>query len=616
MQSLPVIVALGGVNPAGRISGHHAYRRLVIDALSDRDADPTWESLAVLMGVDDSRDSEQRRWMAEHTLIRHIEHFDPQRINQNRRMRVSPVPGETIRFRMPRRDLPEQLPEGWQVDSLDQRSVQVEITGTSNLLLPDTRRSRVTSAGQLPTGFDPGQSYQSRNHPRTLELSIWGASDTVRWLGIGWQTVRDAVRPDEIAVYAGSGMSQLDHNGYAGLMQSHLVGSRVTSKQLPLGLSQMPADFVNAYVIGSVGSTGANIGACATFLYNLRQGIDDIRSGRRRVVIVGSAEAPIQPEVIEGFRTMGALAEDDALAELDGQPGPIDNRRASRPFSDNCGFTLAEGSVYAVLFDDTLALELGANVLGSVGDVFVNADGFKKSISGPGVGNYVTVAKAMASARGILGETGLARTFVQAHGTSTPQNRVTESSILDTLAGVFGLSDWPVAAVKAYVGHTLGPAAGDQLAATLGAFEFGVLPGITTIDHIADDVHCDHVLFPMQHLDFGKGNMDGALINSKGFGGNNGTALILAPHVTESMLRRRHGDAAIGGWRDRNILVAENAAAYDASMRRGLQDAIYHFGQGVIEGAELDISAGAIRVPGFEREIDLDIAHPFPDMTE
>ena len=47
---------------------------------------------------------------------------------------------------------------------------------------------------------------------------------------------------------------------------------------------------------------------------------------------------------------------------------------------------LSEGSQFIILFDDELALELGAEIYGSVADVFVNADGFKKSIPGPGVG--------------------------------------------------------------------------------------------------------------------------------------------------------------------------------------------------------------------------------------
>ena len=37
--------------------------------------------------------------------------------------------------------------------------------------------SKVSSAGQLPTGFDPGALYQSRSHPRGLQLTVYGASD-------------------------------------------------------------------------------------------------------------------------------------------------------------------------------------------------------------------------------------------------------------------------------------------------------------------------------------------------------------------------------------------------------------------------------------------------------
>ena len=65
------------------------------------------------------------------------------------------------------------------------------------------------------------------------------------------------------------------------------------AKNCPLGLAEMTADFVNAYILGSVGATGANVGACATFLYNLRQGITDIRAGNCRVAVIGSSEAPI-----------------------------------------------------------------------------------------------------------------------------------------------------------------------------------------------------------------------------------------------------------------------------------------------------------------------------------
>mgnify|MGYP002836089046 CR=1 FL=1 len=197
-------------------------------------------------------------------------------------------------------------------------------------------------------------------------------------------------------------MSQLDENSFGGLMQSRLKGGRVSAKQLALGLNSMPADFINAYILGSVGTTGAITGACASFLYNLQKGSDMITSGRARVVLVGNGEAPITQECIEGYGAMGALATEDGLRQIGGSE-EVDFRRASRPFSANCGFTLAESGQFFVLMDDALAMELGADIHGAVPDVFINADGFKKSISAPGPGNYLTMAKAVHAAMQIVG---------------------------------------------------------------------------------------------------------------------------------------------------------------------------------------------------------------------
>ncbi len=260
----------------------------------------------------------------------------------------------------------------------------------------------------------------------------------------------------------------------------------------------MPADFLNAYVLGSVGGTGAALGACASFLYNLRLGIDDIRAGRRRVVMVGTADAPITPEIIEGFRAMGALADDASLKALDALTllTDADYQRACRPFARNCGFTMAEASQFVLLMDDTLALALGADILGAVPDVFVNADGYKRSISAPGIGNYITLGKAAALVRNMLGETALKeRTYLHAHGTSTPKNRTTESHVFDEIARANGIEQWPVVAIKAFIGHSRGSAAGDQLASALGSFAHGLLPGIPTLDAVADDVYAERLRF-------------------------------------------------------------------------------------------------------------------------
>ncbi|MGV8514903.1 hypothetical protein ACV35E_33025, partial [Pseudomonas aeruginosa] len=76
-----------------------------------------------------------------------------------------------------------------------------------------------------------------------------------------------------------------------------------------------------------------------------------------------------------------------------------------------------------------------------------------------GPGNNLTVAKVVASGVQIVGlDTVRHASFVHAHGSSTPANRVTESEILDRVASAFGIDGWPVTAVKAYVGHSLATA--------------------------------------------------------------------------------------------------------------------------------------------------------------
>ena len=615
MARLPVIIGFGGVNPAGRISSHHAYRRTVIDAIGKRAADDTYASLAGLMNLDgDSADRAVRTHIQDHTLIRRVECFDPDDIPWQRRARLKPAQGNALAFVVAARDMPDRIPESWHVSQREDGAFDVTAP-QADVLVPDRRDSRVTSAGEAPTGFDPGSLYQSRSHPRGLQLSIYGASDAVRSVGIPWQELKGRVRPDQFSAYAGSAMGQLDDQSTRGMMQAPMMGRRPNSKQAALGLAEMPVDFVNAYVIGSVGATGGMIGACATFLYNLRSAVDDIKSGRCRVAVAGSAEAPIVPELMEAFRTMGALAEDEALMAIDGADR-VNNRRACRPFAENCGFTMAEASVYVVLVDDELALELGADIHGAVPDVFVNADGFKKSIPGPGVGNYITVGKALATARAILGEEAVRqRSFVHAHGTGTPQNRVTESHILNEMAKAFGIERWNVAAIKAYLGHTLAPASGDQLASALGTWQYGWIPGIATIEGPADDVHHSNLRIGPKHIEIDPKAMDVALVNSKGFGGNNATGVVLSPYVTRAMLAKRHGTDAMQRHARRNESVHAAGLDYDAAATRGEARPIYHFGEDVLEGEDLDIDARSVRVPGYGAPVSLDAENPFGDMT-
>ncbi|SFX70002.1 beta-ketoacyl synthase [Marinospirillum alkaliphilum] len=637
MSHLPVIIGMGGVSPAGRTSGHHAFRRMLLDQLPAQEQQASLLSLISLTGLARKQsaadqwlthDGQQlnsaavtalyRQQLLDNTLIRriHPDWFDVHAHPGSRAITLQP--GEDpICFRLRRRQLPERIPVHWQLRDVSATEVEVLVTAAQDMLIDDPREALVQAAGLLPTGFDPGAHYRSANHPRALQMAVFGASDLLGQTGIEWQVLSSRVRPDQIGVFASNSIGQLDQEGWGGLLQSPVTGKRTTSKQMPLGYAQMTADFINAYMLGNIGQSSGLLGACATFLYNLQAATNAIRSGRLKIALVGTSDAPVTPEIIEGFRAMGALADNISLRTLDGVEQLEDShyRRACRPFADNCGFTIAESAQFTLLVADDLAIETGAQILGSVPEVFANADGFKRSISAPGIGNYLTLAKAAALGRSLLGEKALReRSFIHAHGTSTPKNRVTESHVINEVAKAMGIESWPVAAIKAFVGHSQGTAGGDQFMSALGTWSEGWLPGITTVENFASDIHASNLLLSNQHREVGQQGMDMALLNAKGFGGNNASALLLAPHITEQMLTRRYGQQSMADYRRKLEQTRVSSQAHEQAFSAGQFELNYQFGEKVLEGEELSISSDSLSIPGYPQPVNLKLKNPFDDM--
>ncbi len=626
MKPLPLIVGFGGINSAGRSSFHHSYNRIIYESLNNHDKTSTIGSLTVLMGLakyrngrfydDSNRELSEseiailEKKVLEGTLIRTLgaSHFNPKEVKKS-----LDISAEGKIFNLKTKTLPSRIPSSWEIISQDDNSTTIKVSNELKLKTDVDYSLSVQAASSLPEGFDPSILYKSNFHPRGLQLAIVGASDAIKSIGIEWEKIKQIVPPDQIAVYSASAMAQLDSNGMAGMLQARLKGRRVSSKQLPLGLNTMPADFINAYVLGNVGVTGANAGACATFLYNLRLAVDDIQQGKRKVVIVGNSEAPLEPEIIEGYAAMSALATDANLSKISSN-GITDHRTASRPFGQNCGFVLGESSQYIVLMDDKLAIELGANIHGAVTEVFTSADGYKRSISAPGPGNVITLAKAVANAIANFGaDVVRSRSFVQAHGSSTPQNRVTESKILSDIADSFGIKNWPVTAIKAFVGHSLAPASADQLINSLGILKHKILPGIKTTKSIADDVEQKNLSFCLNDTDL-KDSADIGFLNSKGFGGNNATGTVLSPSLTKKMLSNRYGKNCIDQYEKINHVIADSAIKYDSDCFENGFTPIYEFGKQVTGNEKLTVQANKLYVPGYNIPIELNFKPDYKDM--
>ena len=158
---LPVIVSMGGVNAAGRTSGHQAYRRMVLDSLSGDLATETITSLAVMMGLvssneagdylvpgDESRDALTASQVAarfkdavlEGTLVRRIEpeRFDVDALYWQSSAALSPLSDgreDTIRVLADKSAIPDPVPEAWTVEPHDDERVQVTIQGDLNVFV-------------------------------------------------------------------------------------------------------------------------------------------------------------------------------------------------------------------------------------------------------------------------------------------------------------------------------------------------------------------------------------------------------------------------------------------------------------------------------------------------
>jgi acetoacetyl-[acyl-carrier protein] synthase len=145
----------------------------------------------------------------------------------------------------------------------------------------------------------------------------------------------------------------------------------------------------------------------------------------------------------------------------------------------------------------------------------------------------------------------------------------------------------------------------------LGLWNYGYLPGISTIDHVADDVHNSNLRIQSEHMEFGTQGMDTVMLNSKGFGGNNASAVLMSPTSTEQLLAERHGKKAVTTWQTAREDAQEQAQAYEQEAIRGTARPIYRFGHNVLHGPELTITDKEVQIPNYAQAVDIDIENPY-----
>ena len=543
LKRLPVICSMGGLNSGGRTSGNISYSRVVYENLSNEEKKEVLKDLISL-----SEEKKTEKEILSGTLIRQIDDF------------------------------------------LDPKGLM-------------TKQIGVNAGAKLPDFYEIDNLYNSKQHPRGIKMTVFGVNDALYNLGINWrEDIQPLLDPNRVAVFAGPAIGQLDEKGLGGLMQSRLQEKRASSKHLSMSLIEMSADFINAYILGSVGKSGQVAGACATFFYNLNAATTLIKSNEVDFAVIGSAEAPINPEVTDGFFATTGIADDKkilAMQERHGEPfDKVDFSKACRPFGDNCGLVLGESSQFAIVTSLEFAIEIGAEILCAVPNVFINSDGIKKSISSPGIGNYLTMGQAFK--KYLKDHEKPKLSCVIAHGTGTFQNRSTESDVLSKCATSMGMKDLRVTGLKGYLGHTMGPAGGDQLACSLGIFDHGIIPGLNSTPKLADDVITKNLNFCMKHEEIDTSELDAFFLNAKGFGGNNATTSIYKSDFVTKILPKLFSKSKLTAYEAALEKTRENKLVYNSNCLEGNFNLIYRANEEILNPeTDLEMTSEAIKLKDY-----------------
>ena len=249
--------------------------------------------------------------------------------------------------------------------------------------------------------------------------------------------------------------------------------------------------------------------ACASGATAIQLGVEAIRQGRTTRALTVATDGSVSAEALIRFSLLSALSTQNDPPE-----------KASKPFTrDRDGFVIAEGAATLVLESLQAAIARGAKVLGILKGCGEKADLFHRTRSSPDGG------PAIASIRAALADAGIAESdvgYVNAHGTSTPENDKMEYGAMSAVFGE-GLARIPVSSNKSMIGHTLTAAGAVEAVFSLQTILTGTLP--PTINYQNPDPAIALDVVPNVKRD---AQVTAVLSNSFGFGGQNASLVMTA----------------------------------------------------------------------------------------
>ena len=372
--------------------------------------------------------------------------------------------------------------------------------GIDSITAFDTDGFSCTIAGEV-RDFDPTPAFPSPKEVRR--------TDRFTQFGIhaGWQALNDSgldldqANRDRVGAMIGSGIG-----GLATLETQHknLLDrgpGRISPFFIPMMILNMASGMLSLYQ-GLRGPNVATCSACATANHAIGEAWRTLVMGDADVMVAGGTESAVQPTAMGGFAAMKALSTRND-----------DPKHSSRPFdAERDGFVMGEGAGVLVLETLQHATARGARIYCELAGYGNTADAHHMSAPAP-EGEGGARAMRMALDSGGLNPDDIS--YINAHGTSTPQGDVCETQAIKSVFSEHARR-LAVSSTKGATGHMLGAAGGVEMAVCCKALETGTVP--PTINYENSDPNCDLDYVPNEAREI---EVNAIANNSFGFGGHN-----------------------------------------------------------------------------------------------
>jgi 3-oxoacyl-[acyl-carrier-protein] synthase II len=351
-------------------------------------------------------------------------------------------------------------------------------------------------------GFNP-ELYIDKKEIKKMDLFIHYAIAATQEALQDAQLSITPENSEQVGVVVGTGLG-----GLPSLERYHkILLEKGPGRISPFFIPMLIANLASGQIAIQFGPKGPNtcvVTACATGAHCIGDAFRTIVYGDAEAMIAGGTEANITPLTIGGFNAMKALSTRNDEPE-----------KACRPFEKNRdGFVVAEGSGILILEELQFALKRNAKIYAELVGYGYTGDAYHITAPSPDGDGAVRCMRMAIKDAGLKPED---IGYINAHGTSTPLNDLTETMAIKAVFGSHA-KKVPISATKSMTGHLLGAAGSTEAIFTILSLRDGILP--PTINYEEPDPQCDLDYVPnvarRQPLGI-------AMSNAFGFGGTNAT---------------------------------------------------------------------------------------------